>query len=158
MVIYVSSFRIDNEIGEIKRGLEKIQYYRNVLAFANCPIRRQLIEEQLFKQVDHTIDITKKIYRYLEKEDEKKINRQAREFTYQELANFNGTLGKPAYVAVNGIVYDVSNETSWGGASHFGLEAGKDVTSQFNNCHGDEAVLSKLPKVGVLKQGRKPNE
>jgi predicted heme/steroid binding protein len=154
----MSSFSIDNEIGEIKRELEKIQYYRNALAFANCPIRRQFIEEQLFKQVDHTIDITKKFYRHLEKDDEKKINRQTREFTYEELANFNGTLGKPAYVAVNGIVYDVSNEASWGGASHFGLVAGKDVTSQFNNCHGDEAILSKLPKVGVMKQGRQTNE
>lgn len=154
----MNSFSIDNEVWEIKQELEKIQYYRNALVFTNCPIRRQFIEEQLFKQVDHTIDITKKIYRHLEKEDEKKFVRQIREFTYEELANFNGTLGKPAYIAVDGIVYDVSNEASWGGASHFGLAAGKDVTSQFNNCHGDKAILSKLPKVGVLKQGRQPNE
>lgn len=73
------------------------------------------------------------------------------EFTLSELAYYNGSMGKPAYVAVNGIVYDVSNEATWGGASHFSLIAGKDLTSQFQSCHGNESILAKLPKVGILK-------
>lgn len=78
-------------------------------------------------------------------------NRQTKEFSLSELANYNGSMGKPAYVAVNGTVYDVSNEATWGGASHFGLIAGKDLSSQFQGCHGNESVLAKLPKVGILK-------
>ncbi|MFL0245555.1 cytochrome b5 domain-containing protein [Candidatus Clostridium stratigraminis] len=74
------------------------------------------------------------------------------EFTLSELAYYDGSMGKPAYVAVNGIVYDVSTEAAWGGASHFGLIAGKDFTSQFQGCHGNEAILAKLPKVGILKK------
>jgi predicted heme/steroid binding protein len=74
------------------------------------------------------------------------------EFTLSELAYNDGSMGKSAYVAVNGIVYDVSNEAAWGGASHFGLIAGKDLTSQFKGCHGSESILAKLPKVGILKK------
>lgn len=74
------------------------------------------------------------------------------EFTLSELAYYDGSMGKPAYVAINGIVYDVSNEAVWGGASHFGLIAGKDLSSQFKSCHGNESILAKLPKVGTLKK------
>lgn len=77
--------------------------------------------------------------------------RQTREFTPAELAQYDGAMGRPAYVAVNGIVYDVSNEKAWGGASHFGLMAGMDLSAQFQGCHGKESILAKLPKVGILK-------
>ena len=78
--------------------------------------------------------------------------RQAREFTLSELAQYDGTMGKPAYVAVNGIVYDVSANSKWSGATHFGLAAGKDLSSQFESCHGvASSKLAKLPKVGILK-------
>jgi predicted heme/steroid binding protein len=79
-------------------------------------------------------------------------DRQTKEFTLDELSNYNGSMGKPAYVAVNGVVYDVSREAAWGGASHFGLMAGKDLSSQFQGCHGNESALAKLPKVGILKE------
>jgi predicted heme/steroid binding protein len=78
--------------------------------------------------------------------------RQTKEFTLSELAQYNGSMGKSAYVAVNGIVYDVSNEATWGGAGHFGLTSGKDLSSQFQGCHGSDSVLAKLPKVGILKR------
>lgn len=74
-----------------------------------------------------------------------------KEFTLEELANYDGSSGKPAYVAVNGVVYDMSGVASWGGGTHFGLYAGKDLTSQFENCHGMADILNKLPKVGILK-------
>jgi predicted heme/steroid binding protein/rubrerythrin len=77
--------------------------------------------------------------------------RQTREFTLTELAQYDGAMGRPAYVAVNGIVYDISNEATWGGASHFGLMAGNDLSAQFQGCHGSESILAKLPKVGILK-------
>lgn len=78
--------------------------------------------------------------------------RALEEFTLSELAYYDGSMGKPAYVAINGIVYDVSNEAVWGGASHFGLIAGKDLSSQFKSCHGSESILANLPKVGTLKK------
>ena len=72
------------------------------------------------------------------------------EFTIQELARFNGKNGNPAYVAVNNIVYDVTNNAAWAAASHFGLVAGKDLTSEFVSCHAGQTILSKLKVVGKL--------
>ncbi|WMJ82249.1 DUF5661 family protein [Clostridium sp. MB40-C1] len=77
--------------------------------------------------------------------------RQTKEFTLSELAQYDGTMGKPAYVAVNGIVYDVSDISKWKGGTHYGLTAGKDLSSDFETCHGISSKLEKLPKVGILK-------
>lgn len=77
--------------------------------------------------------------------------REEKIFTMEELSKFNGRNGNPAYVAVNGIVYDVSLEKAWGGASHFGLTAGKDLSAQFNSCHRVMDILKNLPKVGTIK-------
>ena len=76
---------------------------------------------------------------------------QNKEFTLSELAQYDGTMGNPAYVAVNGIVYDLSTNSKWSGATHYGLTAGKDLSSQFESCHGVSLKLAKLPKVGVLR-------
>lgn len=129
----------ENKLEQIKRTRSKIQYYRNIISSTTCPIKRQWLENQLIIELDHIIHSVDSYYR------------QAREITLQELSTYNGMGGRPAYVAVNGIVYDVSNEATWGAASHFGLMAGKDLTAQFNGCHGNAAVLSQLPKVGILK-------
>jgi predicted heme/steroid binding protein/mannose-6-phosphate isomerase-like protein (cupin superfamily) len=80
-----------------------------------------------------------------------KYARQTKEFTLTELAQYDGAMGKPAYVAVNGIVYDVSDNSKWSGGTHNGLTAGKYLSAQFESCHGvTSKLLDKLPKVGVL--------
>ncbi|MDQ0246810.1 putative heme/steroid binding protein [Bacillus fengqiuensis] len=74
-----------------------------------------------------------------------------RTFTIQELANYDGKNGKSAYVAVNGIVYDVTNNRAWAAATHFALTAGKDYTKEFASCHaGQQSILATLPVVGRL--------
>lgn len=73
-----------------------------------------------------------------------------RDLTIQELTKFNGKDGNPAYVAVNGIVYDVTDNAAWAAASHFGLTAGKDLSSEFASCHSGKAILSKLKVIGKL--------
>ena len=72
-------------------------------------------------------------------------------FTIDELAKFNGKNGNPAYVAVNGVIYDVTNNAAWAAATHFGLTAGRDLTNQFSSCHqGQQQILNTLPVVGRL--------
>lgn len=73
-------------------------------------------------------------------------------FTETELSKYNGRNGNPAYIAVNGVVYDVTNTAAWGGASHFGLVAGSDVTSQFATCHAGQPILNKLKVVGKMEE------
>lgn len=83
--------------------------------------------------------------------------RQQKEFTLEELAQSDGKNGKPAYIAVGGIVYDVSNEPTWAEGAHFGLIAGKDLTEEFQSCHGTSKILDKFPKVGTLKSSNRDN-
>lgn len=71
-------------------------------------------------------------------------------FTSKDLSGFDGMNGNPAYVAINGIVYDVTDNAAWAAATHFGLRAGKDLTGEFASCHAGQPVLSKLKVVGRL--------
>ncbi|HJV46803.1 MAG TPA: cytochrome b5 domain-containing protein [Bacillota bacterium] len=71
--------------------------------------------------------------------------------TREQLARSTGRNGSPAYVAVDGVVYDVTNNKAWSAASHFGLTAGKDLTAEFATCHaGQQWILSTLKQVGRL--------
>ncbi|MTI71473.1 MAG: steroid-binding protein [Firmicutes bacterium] len=101
----------------------------------------------------------KNYYRNLYYKEYKKLyfkrfkNNNLKEFTLEELSYYDGSNGRDSYVAVDGIVYDLSLEATWGGGTHFGLYAGKDLTSQFKGCHQDmRSILDKLPKVGVIKE------
>lgn len=91
-----------------------------------------------------------------------KENKSARVFTPAELAQYDGTGGKPAYVAVDGVVYDVSKARGWKNGRHkAGITAGKDVTREYRNeapkaIHHSRRILDKLPRAGVLKGGTKP--
>ncbi|MGM0752583.1 MAG: cytochrome b5 domain-containing protein [Bacillota bacterium] len=74
-----------------------------------------------------------------------------RTFTMEELATFTGKNGNPAYVAVNGIVYDMTTNRAWAAATHFGLTAGKEYTQEFASCHaGQQSILAALPVAGRL--------
>lgn len=57
----------------------------------------------------------------------------------------------PAYVAVNRVVYDVTNNAAWSLATHFGLSAGRDLTAEFASCHaGQQWILAQLKPIGRL--------
>ncbi len=71
-------------------------------------------------------------------------------FTLEELSKYDGKDGNPSYVAVNVIVYDVTNNAAWAAATHFGLRAGRDLTNEFVSCHAGQPILSNLKVVGKL--------
>jgi predicted heme/steroid binding protein len=77
---------------------------------------------------------------------------QGKIFTLTELSKYNGQNGTPAYVAVNGIVYDVTNARNWYNGVHVnGVVAGTDLTNVIGNSPHGTSVLSNLPIVGTLK-------
>ena len=73
--------------------------------------------------------------------------------TLEELAEYNGKDGNPAYVAVDGIIYDVTDSAMWSEGEHNGFEAGKDLTEEINDVspHG-VSVLSRIPAVGSISE------
>ena len=73
-----------------------------------------------------------------------------REFTLEELKQFDGRDGRPAYVAYDGSVYDVSESSMWDGGDHEGMhEAGADLTDAHDDAPHDVHVVD-FPKVGIL--------
>ncbi|MFA6963250.1 MAG: hypothetical protein WC227_00840 [Patescibacteria group bacterium] len=70
-------------------------------------------------------------------------------FTASTLAQFDGQNGQPAYVAVDGVVYDMSSVFRNG--THYGFDAGQDQSSVFHSKHYD-SILSGYTVVGKLVQ------
>jgi predicted heme/steroid binding protein len=74
-------------------------------------------------------------------------------FTKEELQQFNGQNGQPAYVAINNKVYDVTNIPAWQDGTHHGNKAGMDLTDVlFKYSPHKDRVLAKLPLVGELAE------
>ena len=68
-----------------------------------------------------------------------------RVFTEKELAKYNGRNGEKSYVAVNGIVYDVTNVPKWRGGNHYGVKAGQVLDKEFLQCHlGKSDILENI--------------
>lgn len=77
--------------------------------------------------------------------------RAMKEYTLEDLEKYDGKEGRPAYVVVEGNVYDVTNNPYWKEGGHFGANAGEEMTKTFYECHAKSTgVLKKLPIVGVL--------
>ncbi|WP_236914501.1 cytochrome b5 domain-containing protein [Clostridium sp. Cult2] len=139
-----------------------IEYYKDMIASSSNLYERTFYESQLYIEIMR-LNYLNNYYCNNINNGENQLNQRThssqqnlleeRVFTIEELAQYDGGNGKPAYVAVNGVVYDVSLEATWGGGTHFSLYAGKDLTVQFNRCHDDRLeVLRNLPIVGVLQE------
>lgn len=76
---------------------------------------------------------------------------EEKKFTLEELAKYDGKDGKPAYIAFNGKVYDVSDSAFWMSGDHLGAhQAGKDLTEEIDLApHGPENI-DRVKLVGFL--------
>lgn len=77
------------------------------------------------------------------------------ELTLEELKEFNGKDGKAAYVAVDGVIYDVTNSSRWKNGEHNDFFAGNDLSDGIKNVspHGVK-VLERMPVVGKIVEKR----
>jgi predicted heme/steroid binding protein len=72
--------------------------------------------------------------------------------TLAELAQNDGCDGRPAYVAVNGTVYDVSKSPRWQNGFHPpDHQAGRDLTEELASAPHVRAVVERFPVVGKLE-------
>ena len=74
-----------------------------------------------------------------------------RKFTLEELKQYDGKNGKPAYIAHKGKVYDVTDNYLWIDGDHQGEHAaGKDLTEDIANAPHGEENLERVKLIGVL--------
>lgn len=74
-----------------------------------------------------------------------------KKFTSDELKQYDGKEGRPAYIAYQGKVYDVTDSPLWTNGDHQGLhEAGKDLTPEMSEAPHGEETLASMKIVGVL--------
>ena len=72
--------------------------------------------------------------------------------TLEELKEFNGKNGKPAYIAVDGVIYDETESPLWKDGMHNGFEAGQDLTEALKGApHGAEK-LENVVEIGKVKE------
>jgi len=76
-----------------------------------------------------------------------------KQFTIDELKQYDGKNGKPAYVAYKGKIYDVTDSFLWIDGDHQGEHtAGLDLTAAMSNAPHLDDVLERVKMIGTLKQ------
>lgn len=77
-----------------------------------------------------------------------------KKFSKEELAKNNGKNRVPAFFAVNGRIYDVTNSPLWEDGEHESLhEAGKDLTQELELAPHGADVNERYHVVGILSEG-----
>lgn len=123
--------------------INDIHTLKNLMVQCYCPIQRKNYYLRLIDKIDD-------LYQYSNSHHIDDF-REKLLFTKEELSKYDGSNGMPAYVAVDGVIYDVSLVASFGGGTHFGIVAGNDLTKEFYDCHKSKGVLESLPVIGNLK-------
>lgn len=77
-------------------------------------------------------------------------------FTAEELAKYDGRNGRPAYVAVDGVVYNVTGSSQWAEGRHAVCQlessAGGDLSEEMAKApSGMRAMLERFPVVGRME-------
>lgn len=72
--------------------------------------------------------------------------------TLEELKQYDGKEGRPAYIAYKGKIYDLSKSDFWTGGVHMGMiNAGEDVTEKIGlSPHGEGNIL-RYPPIAELE-------
>ncbi len=87
----------------------------------------------------------------MQKRNKVNVELTKKDLTLEELLFFDGKKDKPAYIAFNGEIYDLSSSKLWKHGNHMGRHnAGVDLTEAIKFAPHKEDVLIKFPKVGKL--------
>jgi predicted heme/steroid binding protein len=100
------------------------------------------------------------VHRQMKNESkEAKIEIDSGKVTFENIKNFDGSAGSPAYIVNDKKVYDVSESVKWKNGRHFGKHsAGTDLTEALKGApHGLE-VLEKVKFISEIKDALKEPE
>jgi predicted heme/steroid binding protein len=79
--------------------------------------------------------------------------------TIEELARFDGKNSQPAYIAVSGVIYDVSSSQLWQAGHHEGKhQAGQDLTEELKSAPHLRTIVKRFPVVGKVADKKPENE
>lgn len=124
----------------IEEVRQKIDYLQYIIQHTVCHEERYYCHGMLqyyLSYLSHLIQLRNK----------EQINKKG--FTLEELASCNGQNGNPAYLAVNQVVYDLSEEPKWFGSNKLMMYAGKSLDNDFMGCQQESLnILKSLPVVG----------
>ena len=73
------------------------------------------------------------------------------EYTRSQLALRNGQDKPQIWVALNGIIYDVTGSRLWRDGKHYEHWAGQDLTAELKDAPHSEGVFHRFEKVGKLR-------
>lgn len=77
---------------------------------------------------------------------------QTKKVTQEELIANDGKNGKPAWIAYQGKVYDVTDSSFWMEGEHMGMHnAGKDLTEDLEMAPHRDENFSRVKLVGELE-------
>lgn len=71
-------------------------------------------------------------------------------YTKQQLALRNGQDKPQIWVALKGIIYDVTESRLWKNGKHYEHWAGQDLTEELADAPHTDAVFEKFERVGML--------
>ena len=79
--------------------------------------------------------------------------------TIEELSKYDGRDGRSAYVAVSGVIYDVSSSQHWQGGNHEGAhQAGRDLTEELKSAPHVRTLIERFPIVGKIENRNKKKQ
>ena len=142
---------------ELINRMECNVYDLQRMSFVSVNMYEKMFYWRLSQQEIYKINVLKEFLRNIEESEKIYIgdeNMRQQDFTLEELIKYDGKKGNNAYIAIDGIVYDVTYNAAWGAGTHFGMEAGRDLTGQISACHNKEEILKGLTQVGVISNGR----
>jgi predicted heme/steroid binding protein len=79
-------------------------------------------------------------------------------FNAASLASFDGVEDRPALIAHQGTVYDVSALPRWKGGSHMKHPTGRDLTGEIARAPHDASMLERARKAGTFDPSSRPGK
>jgi predicted heme/steroid binding protein len=74
------------------------------------------------------------------------------EYSKEEIAQFDGTEGRKAYICYHGKIYDVSESPFFVDGQHFQHKVGLDLSEELIDAPHGEEVFEEVPLVGRLRE------
>ncbi|HXX87005.1 MAG TPA: cytochrome b5 domain-containing protein [Candidatus Acidoferrum sp.] len=76
---------------------------------------------------------------------------EQQKLTLEQLKQFDGKEGRPAYIAYKGKVYDVTDDFLWVDGDHQGEHsAGRDLTEEMGRAPHGEDTLERVKLIGII--------